>query len=168
MKDPVVMAVGDESGAYSVASRQAWKMMFVLGLAVALVSMIDLAMLIFPARLSSLDWEFGTISAVVDNLPLVTLGFGLMTASAVARGWTSGRRFMIGVLLVTAVIVAGMTVVFVLDIPAALRAVDPGLKPTIKKAVLKTSSMGLLYTLLYATLGIWAWRMRGTAKGAVR
>ena len=168
MKDPVVMAVGDDGSAHAANSRQAWKMLFLLGLGVALVGLTDLAMLVYPARLSSLDWEFGTISGIIDGLPLVTLGFGIMTASAVARGWLAGRRFMIGVTLVAAVIVVLMVIVFVLDIPAALRAVDPALRPTIKKAAAKTSAMGLIYSLLYATLGIWVWRLRGTVKGAVR
>lgn len=168
MKDPVVMAVADDSAsAYGFESRSAWKMLFVLGLGVAMIGSVDVALLLYPARLSSLDWEFGTISGIVDGLPLITIGLGVMTASAVARGWVRGRRLMIGVTLILAVLIALMVVVFVLDIPAVLRAVDPAMKQSIKKAMFKTTVIGFFYVVLYATLGMWTWRLR-VGKGAVR
>jgi len=43
-------------------------MLFLLGLAVAAVGLLDVALLFFPPQWASLDWEFGTVSGAVDAL----------------------------------------------------------------------------------------------------
>ena len=150
----------DAATGFSPDVRSAWKILSVLGLALAAVGAVDLIMLIYPARLDSLDWEFATISGLVDGLPLTTLGFGLMLASAVARGARFGRLALLITMLVMALLITVALLLFLLDVPAVLRAAQPQLKPTMQKAVLKTGLMGTLYLLLYSTLGIWAWRLK--------
>src|SRR4051812_23372089 len=101
MKEPVVSAQGsDRIAAEQADSASGWKYLFVVGIAVAVVGVIDLAMLFFPAQWASLDWEFGTLSAVVQGMPLVTLGIGMMCAAAVANGWLLTRRLMAILMLV--------------------------------------------------------------------
>jgi uncharacterized membrane protein YqjE len=60
-----------------------------------------------------------------------------------------------------------MLLVFVLDVPVVIRAVDPQFRQTLYKSLVKTGSMVLVYLLLYLTLGIWAVRrVRASTKGA--
>lgn len=160
MKERVLVGARDAETASISDARSAWKIVFVLGVALAAVGGVDLLMLIYPARLDSLDWEFATISGLFDGLPLTTLGLGLMLAAAAARGSKAAQLVLLVVMLLMALLVAGALLLFVLDVPAVLRAVQPQLKPTMEKAALKSGLMGALYLVLYTTLGIWAWRLR--------
>ena len=160
MKERLLVGSDETAAGYSPDVRSAWKILSVLGLALAAVGAVDLVMLIYPARLDSLDWEFATISGLFDGLPLTTLGLGLMLAAAVARGARFARLALLITMLVMALLITVALLLFVLDIPAVMRAAQPQLKPTMQKAVLKTGLMGTLYLLLYSTLGIWAWRLK--------
>jgi hypothetical protein len=142
-------------------------MMLVLGIALALVGFSDFAMLWYPARWASVDWEFGTVSAAFDGLPLLTIGLGLATAAAVARGRRGAMGGLAAVLLVMLLLLIAMLLVFVLDVPVVIRAVDPRLRQTLFKSLVKTGSMALVYVVLYLTLGIWVVRrVRNSSKGA--
>jgi hypothetical protein len=142
-------------------------MLLVLGLALTIIGFTDVGLLFFPSRWASVDWEFGTVSAAFEGLPLGTIGLGLMCAAAVARG----RRRAMGVLavvqlLLTLVLIA-MLLIFLLDVPVVVRAVDPAMRPTLMKALVKTGSMAVVYVVLYLTFGIWVVRrIRATPKGA--
>lgn len=71
------------------------------------------------------------------------------------------------VLLVMSLLLIAMLLIFVLDMPVVLRAVDPQLRESLVKSLVKTSSMAIVYVVLYLTLGIWAVRrMRASTKGA--
>ena len=156
MKERVLVGAAE---APTSDSGSAWKILSVLGLALAAVGAVDLLMLIYPARPASLDWEFATISGIFDGLPLTTLGLGMMLASATARGSRAGRLVLMTVMLLMALLIIVALTMFLLDVPAVLRAVNPQLLPTMQKAALKSGMMGALYLLLYTTLGIWAWRL---------
>ncbi len=147
--------------------RSAWAMLMVLGLALTVVGFTDVGLLFFPGRWASVDWEFGTVSAAFEGLPLGTIGLGLMCAAAAARG----RRMAMGVLaviqLVLSLVLILMLLVFLLDVPVVVRAVDPAMRPTVMKSLVKTGAMALVYVVLYLTFGIWVVRrMRATPKGA--
>lgn len=165
MSKPLV--VGQEAGAVGSGSRGAWAMVQVLGVALALVGFADFALLWYPARWASVDWEFGTVSAAFDGLPLLTIGLGLATAGAVSRGRRGAMAGLAAVLLVMSLLLIAMLLIFVLDVPVVLRAVDPQLRESLVKSLVKTSSMAIVYVVLYLTLGIWAVRrMRASTKGA--
>jgi len=42
-----------------------------------------LALLWYPLQFGSADWEFGTISAYLNGMPLGTLGLALLAAGAI-------------------------------------------------------------------------------------
>jgi hypothetical protein len=164
MREPVLGIRTDDGTAPDPLS--AWSMLFFVGLALAALGMVDLALLFYPAQWASLEWEFATFSGVIEGLPLVTFGLGVMTASAAARGWVAGRRLMVVVLLLMVVAVLAATTIFELDVPAVLRAVNVTVRPSLKKAAVKTGMMGLMHVGTYATLGLWTWRrLRTTVKG---
>jgi hypothetical protein len=137
-----------------------------LGIALAFVGGVDVALLFYPARFASLDWEFGTISGAVAGMPLVTVGCGAITAVLVARGWTIGRRVFGALLLLVALVLLLLLAVYGFDVPVALRAtIDPARRRMLKMAVLKTVLMGVTYVLLYAMMAMRTWR-RSHPKGA--
>jgi hypothetical protein len=167
MKEPVVVAQSHDHTAVAVVDNASgWKYLFLVGAGITIVGLIDLSLLFFPARFANLDWEFGTISGLFDAMPLMTLGIGLMSAAAVANGWTGTRRLVVVLALVMTVVVALLGTIFALDVPAVLKAVEPGMRPSIKRASLKTGLMSLTYFVLYLALGVWTWRRLRAMKGA--
>lgn len=165
MSKPLV--VGHGADAVQHGGRSAWTMLLVLGVALAIIGFTDVALLFFPARWASADWEFGTVSAAFEGLPLLTIGLGLACAATVALG----RRMAMGVLAVAqallSLVLILMLLIFLLDVPVVVRAVDPAMRPTLMKSLVKTGSMAVVYVVLYLTLGIWVVRrMRVTPKAA--
>lgn len=147
--------------------RSAWMVLMVLGTALAIVGLTDVALLWFPARWASVDWEFGTVSAAIDGMPLATIGLGLAGTGAIARGRRSSLTVLAVVIGLMLLALVGLTLIFALDVPVVLRAVDPQLRQTVRKAMVKTGSMALVYVALYLTLGVWVVRrFRVSRKGA--
>lgn len=162
------MVIGAEgSGSAMQDARSAWTVLTVLGMALAVIGFTDIALLWYPARWASVDWEFGTVSAAFDAMPLATIGLGLACTGAVARG---RRRLLVVMALVMFAVFAALGVmltIFALDVPVVWRAVDPQLRLPVRKAMMKTGSMSVVYMILYLTLGIWvARRVRVSVKGA--
>lgn len=131
---------------------------FGLGITLTLIGLTDLGMLYFPPHWASLDWEFGTIGATIEGLPLLTVGLGLLAMSSVALGRTRWMRLWSILMLLLALFVIAILIVFVLDVPVALRAVQPTGREALQKSIVKTGLMGSLYVVWYAALGIWTWR----------
>jgi len=161
-----VVPVGRSRGSAPPDEQAAWKLGFLCGLTLALVGALDAALLFYPARFASLDWEFGTISGLVEGMPLVTMGFGAMAAAAAATGWKKWSQFLGVAGLLIAVVLAVLLLIFALDLPAAFRALQPAARGPLRKSVLKTGLMGVAYFVFYATLGVWTWRRLKSLKGA--
>jgi hypothetical protein len=53
-----------------------WYLLGWIGLAFALVGGFDLALIWIPLGFGNPEWEFGTVSATLDGLPVTTLGLG--------------------------------------------------------------------------------------------
>jgi hypothetical protein len=161
MKDPLVAKPAEGRPA---EYRTAWQILFVTGLGLALVAIVDNAMLFVPANPSSLDWEFGTIGAMMMGLPMITMGLGCMAASSSAAGWTWTRRLVVVMLVVMALVVGASVVLFSLDVPPVLRAANPQFHLSIKKAAVKTVVMGLIHLGTYVVLTGWVWRARSATR----
>jgi len=136
----------------------AWSLGLALGIALVLVGLMDLALLFYPPHWASLDWEFGTIGATIEGLPLLTMGLGLVAMSSAADGRTGWMRLVSIVLILLALFVIALLVIFALDIPVALRAVQPAGREVLKKSIIKTGGMGAVYVMVYAVLGVKTWR----------
>jgi hypothetical protein len=133
-------------------------MAFLGGLTVAAVAALDSALLVYPTQFANLDWEFGTISGLIEGMPLLTVGFGAMVIAATANGWARWRRVLSIVALLMAVLLLTMLVIFALDLPVAMLAAQPAMKGSIKRVALKNLAMGSCYLVFYSALAIWTWR----------
>jgi secreted protein with Ig-like and vWFA domain len=99
-------------------------------------------------------------------MPLLTLGLGLVSAAVIARGSRVVALVLAVVLFALAAMSLILLVILALDVPVVVRAVDPQLKPTLNKAIAKSSIMAVVYVALYTILGIQAARRRKfTSKG---
>lgn len=168
MKEPVVMAHGGGMDpAVLIDNESGWKFLFLLGAGLMVIGLIDVGMAFFPPQWASLSWEFGTVSGVIQSMPLLTMGIGTMTAASVANGWRRTRGVMVALTLLASVVIALLVVVFALDVPPVLRAAtEPALKLSLKYASLKTGLMAGTYFVLYLALGVWTWRRLRTTKSS--
>jgi hypothetical protein len=167
MKEPVVSAQGvDRTVTAQTDSLSAWKYLFAAGLAVVAVDVVDLGLLFAKPTWSSLDWEFGTLGAVVQGMPLLTLGLSLMCAATVANGWVTARKAMSILMFLATLIVLVMAAMFVLDAFAVLKVLPANLKPAARELAVKTSLSLFVYFVLYLALGVWTWRRLRVTKGA--
>jgi hypothetical protein len=141
-----------------------WTIVAVTGLAIAVVGWFDLALLWYPLRFGDPEWEFGTISAHLNGMPLGTVGLALLVAGAIGRGWRRTTRLLAIVCLLVVIGLLAISVVYLLDVPLALRAAAPQVKPILVKAMLKAGVFGATYTVLYAWLAWFLWRKTQPAK----
>jgi hypothetical protein len=134
-------------------------MISVVGLLLGAVGWLDIVMLWLPAHIGRAEWEFGTISATFDALPLATLGLGLLLAGSLAAGWMGRIKalgwFALGVL----VLLLAVLVLYGLDVPLAWKGVAPAALPMLKRAMAKTLALALAYLVVYGLFG-WIARRR--------
>jgi hypothetical protein len=151
-----------------VGADAAWRFLMWVGLALTLVGWADVTLTWYPPRWSSLEWELGTISSSFDALPLGTLGLAMVAAGLVARGHARAARVEAVLIAVLTLLLLTLLVVFVLDVPPALRVANPAIKSALKKSLLKTGFIAVLYVVTYAAMTRWLWKASrvGTRKGA--
>ena len=135
-----------------------WTVVTVLGAAVAVIGWTDLALLWYPLNFGSPEWEFGTISAHLDGMPLGTLGVVTLSLGVMGRGWRRTTRGLAVIFMAIAAALLGVFAVYWLDVPVALRGVAPQLLPTIKIAIVKATVFAVTYTALYSWLAVYLWQ----------
>lgn len=134
-----------------------WRLLFVPSVLFVVVGSMDAVLTWFPTNFGSAEWEFGTISASLNGLPLPVLGLVLMLAASVALERRRLAQVVIVVLLLIAIVVAIVAVLYLLTLPQAFRAAaDAGEvgRIGIRKAMLKTVVQLIGYPV---ALGITAW-----------
>ena len=137
---------------------EGWKWIGWLGLLLTVVGLGDFLLAWYPLRFGAPEWEFGTVASTFAGLPLVSLGFAGMLASGVARGKALLVRVMAWGLFVFAALILVVYVVFLLDVPIALRAVQGVAALGIKKAVVKTTMLGVVFSAGYLAAAVAALR----------
>src|SRR5262249_38628973 len=140
-----------------------------LGVVFSIAGWTDIVLFYWPSRFGNTEWEFGTIAQTFDAMPLPTLGFGLLATGILARGgsivWSRTMSVACAAIGVACAVAA---LVFALDVPVALKAVEranvaarpqgalvsAGLKRVSAKALL----FSLSYTAVYLWLAVRMWR----------
>jgi len=164
-KTPVVLGAAVSAPDFATV----WRVALLAGIVLAFVGLVDIAFVWYPPRWANVDWEFGSVSTTFDALPLPTIGLVSVLVAAASRGRRLPMRLMGALILFLALVLVVFAVVYVLDAPVVVQAVDPQARATVKRAMMKTGLMAAAYIVLYIVLGVWALRrVRASAKGAVR
>ena len=158
MAAPRIMLSNSEVERPSKAVRRAdpetvWPLLGMIGLAFALIGSVDLVLAWFPSAFGSAEWEFGTIGASLNGLPLPALGLMLVLASGMARAsrWQVRSVSIAFVALVLVLIAFGL--IYVTVIPVALAEVTNG---AVRTGLLKSVVKALVLLALYPVLFGWA------------
>lgn len=139
----------------------AWRILGVTSWVLIVVGGVDLGLTLYPLRLGSPEWEFGTASRLLDNLPLLTVGVMLQLASAAATGARVRLQVLSWLMPFAVVLVLVAAVLFGLALPLALREVtEPGERLLLQKAAAKTGVQALCYGALYAGVFVMTRRNR--------
>lgn len=147
---PVVLGPAPEVG---------WRLLGGAGFAFAMVAATDLALAWYPLGFGNAEWEFGTVTAVLNNFPLLIMGLGLLFSSAVGRGKAGLLKTISGLWLLLALMVVAMLALYARRIPEALQVVtDPLLREGIRESMAKVVVQGVLYPLAFAWMGIKGWK----------
>lgn len=132
----------------------AWKWLGWLGLLLAIVGLGDFAIAWYPLNLGSPEWEFGTVSATFAGLPLVTMGIAALLGSGLARGTKWLVLVVAWAMLGLGLLIGAMYLIFLLDVPMALRTVEGVAEVGIKKAIVKTSLLGVSFGVAYLGIAV--------------
>ncbi|MBI1722498.1 MAG: hypothetical protein HYR48_01155 [Gemmatimonadetes bacterium] len=137
----------------------AWRLLGYLGFVFALVGGLDVALIWYPLNFGSPEWEFGTVTASLDGLPLPVMGMALVLASAVARGVRWPARIVAILLAALATLILAGGILYLTDVPIALLALreQPVARQGVMKALVKTSLQLTAYPAVMFWIAAKAW-----------
>jgi len=139
-----------------------------VGAVLALAALTDYALAFYPLGFGSPEWEMGTIGAVVQGLPLFSIGLAGVWVCGAGLGRRSVLVIAGAVFLLAAACVLGSLVLFLTDIPVAIRATQGqgAARLGIQKLIAKTLMLGLLFVGAYVAAGVVALKQsRGRPSG---
>lgn len=134
------------------------------GLAFLLVGGFDFLLTWYPMDFGNREWEFGTVTASLNGLPVPTMGLALLLAGALLleRRWWAGVVGLAAFGACLWVLAAG--VLWLTNVPLALETVPAEVETGLKKALVKSALQGVIYPPILAFLG---WRAVGTIRGTI-
>ncbi len=133
---------------------------FAIGVAFALVGLVDLGMLWTPPRIGTPGWEFMTVSRTLTNVPMTAFGlalvaYGLLRNPARHPGWTRGASVIFGLL---ALILAAMGLLYGLATPAVIKQAGPEAMEALTRAMIKSGTEIVVYPAIFGSVSIMLWR----------
>ena len=132
---------------------RAWRALRAAGLALLVMGCLDILLAWIPPRLGDPEWEFGTISATLNNMPVPVMGLALILAHAAA--WDSGleRTLVLIWSLIVLLFLIGAVTLYALDVPLALGAVqDPVPRRALRFGLVKAGAAFVVYIAFH----LWA------------
>lgn len=140
----------------------AWGLLVPTGLTFLLVGAADLALVWYPLGFGSAEWEFGSVTSMLNGLPVLVMGLAFLGMAAVASGRRWAGRGIATVLVLLAVTVLLMAALYATTVPIALKAAsNPLVALGLKKAIAKTTIQAAVYPVLLMWLAVLTWRRSG-------
>ncbi len=161
MDEPRILVQPAKQGRHPLtpAPEFGWLLLGWAGLTFAVVGGLDVALAWYPLGLGNAEWEFGTVTASLNGLPLFTMGMALLLGAAVARGRRGGVRLVAAAFVVVAVAIVLAALLWATNVPLALHSVaDPAVATGLKKAIVKTCAQAIAYPVGFVWIAIKAWR----------
>ena len=144
----------------SEGSVAGWKVLGWGGLLFFIVGTTDIALLWYPAFFGDPQWEFGTVTNLLNGLPATTIGLAMMAASALARERARSARLVATIIGFFALVVIVASVLYLTDIPIALRESSSNALVLlgIKKSIVKTTVQAIIYPIVLISMAVMIWR----------
>jgi hypothetical protein len=110
------------AAAESTASENAWHLLAWLAVAFVVVGLIDILVAWTPLRIGTPEWEFGTVTGTLNNLPVPAMGLILLLASGAALERRGQVVAALGVAVLLLMVLLLMAVLYGLTAPLAWKA----------------------------------------------
>ena len=140
----------------------AWAVLGWFGVVAVIIGGFDILLAWYPLRTGNPAWEFGIINLTIWSLPFPTTGLVFLLAAGVALESRWRIRLAGIVMLALALLILGLLALYGLTVPIALRGSPAPVLPEVKKSIVKTAVLGLLFAGLYIGLAIAALKRRRT------
>ena len=138
-----------------------WRLLFVLGWLFTVVGLLNTVLLWYPFRFGVPEYEFGSVAASLDGLPVTMVGLTLALAGSRGRGKDRAALLATVLLWTVAVLVLAGGVLYWLNVPLALQQVtEPIIRTGIKKSMTKVTVQALVYPAAMIALAIMGSRSR--------
>jgi len=125
-----------------------WSLLLVMGWLFVIVGLLNIVLLWWPLQMGNPEYEFASVAASLDSLPLPTMGLAFALAASRAQGHLTGAKVAMVTAVALAVLVVLAAVLYGLDVPLALKAVKEGpVRMGIMKSILKVSAQAVLYPI---------------------
>ncbi len=135
-------------------SPAAWGLIGWFGLLLFVIGSADAAVNFYPMAWGSPEWEFGTVASVLGALPLISMGLAALLGAMLGRGSRGGVISISILVLLAGLAVLGLYVLFLTDVPLALRASAKSPAAfAIRRGILRTSILGLGFGFGYLAAG---------------
>ena len=148
----IVAPSGEPKKTRTIHPDRVWSVLGWTSLAFLVVGGLDFALTWYPPDFGNREWEFGTVTASLNGLPILLIGIALLLAASMQmrrRWWTLLAALAALVMLVW---VAVGSVLWATNVPLALQSVPPELAIGIRKALVKTIVQSMVYPLVLAFL----------------
>lgn len=132
----------------------AWRAASWFGLLILIVGAADMALVWYPLRPGNPSWEFGAVDLSFSTLPLFTIGFGTFLAATLALGRPRFAMFLAVISILVGLVCVGGYLLFLSDVPLALRNSPPQVMTGVKKAIFRNSVFGVTFATAYFAAGI--------------
>ena len=137
----------------------AWTVLAFAGAALALVGLLDLGLTWIPLRFGIPEWEFGTVTASLNALPVLSLGLAMLLAAGLARGRRRTVRTICVALGILAAWIVASALLYATNLPFILQAAgQPEIAEGLRKSLLKTGVQVVLYPTVFVSIAVYGWR----------
>lgn len=157
MSDDSTILVSDRERAEDVGPTLGpapWRFIVGSGLILGLIGWIDVLLLWYPFRLGDAEWEFGTVSATFDALPLATIGLVAVAVAAKVAAGPGVRKLVAGFAIVAAVALLAAAVLFGLSFVQGWGNIPDEASWMLIRAGVKGTLFAMAYTGLYLWLAL--------------
>ena len=125
-----------------------WSLLWIVGWLFVAVGLLNIVLLWWPLQMGNPEYEFASVAAMLDSLPLPTMGLAFALAASRASGRSTSAKVAMVIAVVVAVLVVLAAVLYGLAVPLALKAVKEGpIRLRIMKSILKVSAQAVLYPI---------------------
>ncbi|HEX6309644.1 MAG TPA: hypothetical protein VFZ69_15825 [Longimicrobiales bacterium] len=150
--------IGQERTATRDTTHAAWRALAWFGLVLTFVGLVDVILVFYPARMGDPSWEFGVFDAAVSSIPLLVVGVAALLGGALARSRTGQVRAIAALAVVLALGILGGYIVYLTNVPLALRLAPEEVKPGIYKSIVRTTVMSAAFGIGFMVAAVAAVR----------
>ena len=130
-----------------------------IGSGLAVVGLVDLAMLWYPMRLGVVGWEFAAVSRTFTNAPMTMVGLVLVAFGLIRRGTHPAMiRGAAVVFAVLSLILVAMGMLFAMSAPAVLfQTSGEAATEALKRAMVKNGVEIVVYPAVLIGIAVILW-----------